>query len=125
MINKIVDFLDEHYSDSDLNLYKISVDVELPEKYISQLFKDHTGENLSDYLEKIRIKKATDLLFNSQHTIDEISQYVGYNSAHAFRRAFKRVSGVSPSFTVKRSINVDFIQKSLRNVLISEDDFVM
>lgn len=57
MINKIVDFLDEHYSDSDLNLYKISVDVELPEKYISQLFKDHTGENLSDYLEKIRIKR--------------------------------------------------------------------
>lgn len=104
MINKIVDFLDEHYSDSDLNLYKISVDVELPEKYISQLFKDHTGENLSDYLEKIRIKKATDLLFNSQHTIDEISQYVGYNSAHAFRRAFKRVSGVSPSF-YRKTVN--------------------
>lgn len=104
MISKIVDFLDEHYSDSDLNLYKISVDVELPEKYISQLFKDHTGENLSDYLEKIRIKKATDLLFNSQHTIDEISQYVGYNSAHAFRRAFKRVSGVSPSF-YRKTVN--------------------
>ncbi|BFT70194.1 hypothetical protein PAENIP36_16360 [Paenibacillus sp. P36] len=104
MINKIVDFLDQHYSDSDLNLYKISVDVELPEKYISQLFKDHTGENLSDYLEKIRIKKATDLLFNSQHTIDEISQYVGYNSAHAFRRAFKRVSGVSPSF-YRKTVN--------------------
>lgn len=97
IISKIVTFLESHYPDSDLNLYRISVAVELPEKYISQLFKEQTGENLSDYLEKIRIKNATDLLFNSEHTIDEISQHVGYNSAHAFRRAFKRVSGVSPS----------------------------
>ncbi|MBP1963772.1 helix-turn-helix domain-containing protein [Paenibacillus aceris] len=104
MINKIVSFLDSRYADADLNLYKISTAVELPEKYISQLFKDHTGENLSDYLEKIRIKKATDLLFNSDHTIDEISQYVGYNSAHAFRRAFKRVSGVSPSI-YRKTVN--------------------
>ncbi|KQX46845.1 helix-turn-helix domain-containing protein [Paenibacillus sp. Root444D2] len=104
IISKIVTFLDSHYPESDLNLYRISVAVELPEKYISQLFKEQTGENLSDYLEKIRIKNATDLLFNSEHTIDEISQHVGYNSAHAFRRAFKRVSGVSPSI-YRKTVN--------------------
>ncbi|MFC5451625.1 helix-turn-helix domain-containing protein [Paenibacillus aestuarii] len=104
MIHKIVSFLEQHYSDADLNLYRVSVAVELPEKYISQLFKEQTGENVSDYLEKIRIKQATDLLFNSEHTIDEISQLVGYNSAHAFRRAFKRVSGVSPS-SYRKTVN--------------------
>lgn len=104
MIGKIAAFIESHYSDADLNLYKISLAVELPEKYISQLFKEQTGEHVSDYLEKIRIKRATDFLFNSEHTIDEISQYVGYNSAHAFRRAFKRVSGVSPSI-YRKTVN--------------------
>ncbi|MFD0696653.1 helix-turn-helix domain-containing protein [Paenibacillus sp. GCM10027628] len=104
IFNKIVTFLENQYPDSDLNLYRISVAVDLPEKYISQLFKEQTGENLSDYLEKIRIKNATDLLFNSEHTIDEISHQVGYNSAHAFRRAFKRVSGVSPSI-YRKTVN--------------------
>ncbi|MDD9266108.1 helix-turn-helix domain-containing protein [Paenibacillus sp. GCM10023248] len=104
MIGKIIAYLDNHYSDADMNLYKISLAVELPEKSISQLFKEQTGEHVSDYLEKIRIKNATDYLFNSEHTIDEISQYVGYNSAHAFRRAFKRVSGVSPSI-YRKTVN--------------------
>jgi AraC-like DNA-binding protein len=104
IIDKILKFLETRYADSDLNLYRVSEAVGLPEKYISQLFKEQTGENLSDYLEKIRIKKATDLLFNSDQTIDEISQNVGYNSAHAFRRAFKRVSGVSPSL-YRKTVN--------------------
>jgi transcriptional regulator GlxA family with amidase domain len=59
---------------------------------------------LSDFLEQIRIKHATDLLFTSEKTIDEIAQDVGYNSAHAFRRAFKRVSGVLPSL-YRKTVN--------------------
>ena len=90
-------FLEERYADADLTLYRIAEHVGRPEKYISQLFKERTGENLSDCLERIRLDKAAELLLQSDLTIEEIAFSVGYNSAHSFRRAFKRLRGLSPS----------------------------
>ncbi|WP_314000170.1 helix-turn-helix domain-containing protein [uncultured Paenibacillus sp.] len=96
-VHEITSFIERSYGDPDLTLYRIAETVGRPEKYISQLFREQTGENLSDYLERTRIGKASDLLIENRLTIDEIAFQVGYNSAHSFRRAFKRVRGVSPS----------------------------
>ena len=96
-VEEIKRFIGECYSDSELTLYRIAERVEKPEKTVSQLFKEVTGVNLSDYLEKIRMERAEGMLRESEHTIDDIASSVGYNSSHSFRRAFKRVVGVSPS----------------------------
>jgi AraC-like DNA-binding protein len=97
LVEQINQFISEMYGDADLNLYRIAEKVERPEKHISQLFKDVTGTNLSDHLEKVRMDHAAILLSKNQFTVDEIAERVGYNSSHSFRRAFKRVWGVSPS----------------------------
>jgi len=97
IVKQINEYIAEKYSDPDLNLYRIAEIVERPEKYISQLFKEVTGTNLSDHLEKVRMDHAAILLKRNQYNVDEIASYVGYNSSHSFRRAFKRVMGVSPS----------------------------
>ncbi|MFD0693562.1 helix-turn-helix domain-containing protein [Paenibacillus sp. GCM10027628] len=89
--------IDEMYADCELTLYQIAERVERPEKYISQLFKDVTGVNLSDHLEKVRLDHAAELLRRNAYTVDEIASRVGYNSSHSFRRAFKRLMGESPS----------------------------
>lgn len=96
-VNAVTDYINEQYSDQELTLYRIAETISRPEKFISQLFKEHTGENLSDYIERVRMNKAVELLLKNRLTIDEIARQVGYNSAHSFRRAFKRVRGVSPS----------------------------
>ncbi|MFC5402034.1 helix-turn-helix domain-containing protein [Cohnella soli] len=96
-VEQIKAFVGERYSDAELTLYRIAEQVERPEKYISQLFKEVTGSNLSDYLETVRMDHAVKLLLEGRYTVDEISSRVGYNSSHSFRRAFKRVTGVSPS----------------------------
>ncbi|MFD0696644.1 helix-turn-helix domain-containing protein [Paenibacillus sp. GCM10027628] len=96
-VKQINDYIAEMYRDPDLNLYRIAEKVERPEKYISQLFKEVTGTNLSDHLEKVRMDHAADLLKRNTYSVDEIASHVGYNSSHTFRRAFKRVMGVSPS----------------------------
>ncbi|MNJ58546.1 Regulatory protein SoxS [compost metagenome] len=97
IIARIKRFILDNYSDQELNLYRVAEQAERPEKYISHLFKEVTGTNLSDYLEQVRMEKAVGLLKNKEHTVDEISASVGYSSSHSFRRAFKRVMGVSPS----------------------------
>jgi transcriptional regulator GlxA family with amidase domain len=95
-IRILITKLEELYGDPDLTVYKFAEVVGRPERFISQLFKEHTGQTLSEYLEQIRINKATELLVQTGMTIDEIARHTGYNSSHSFRRAFKRVSGVTP-----------------------------
>jgi YesN/AraC family two-component response regulator len=90
-------YVENEYNNSDLSISQIVESVNRRDKLISQLFKDQTGENLSDYLERVRIDKATELLLENQLTIDVIAGLVGYNSGHSFRRAFKRMRGVSPT----------------------------
>ncbi|WP_372660826.1 helix-turn-helix domain-containing protein [Cohnella sp.] len=96
-VEQIKQYIRENYSDSELTLYRVAEQVERPEKYISQLFKEVTGINLSDHLEKIRMDQAEQLLRKNEYTVDDIASLVGYNSSHSFRRAFKRVTGISPS----------------------------
>ncbi|OZQ86487.1 AraC family transcriptional regulator [Paenibacillus sp. VTT E-133291] len=97
IIKQIKEYTAENYSDTELSLYRVAEQVERPEKYISQLFKEVTGVNFSDHLIKVRMDQAVILLKDSRYTVDEIAIRVGYNSSHSFRRAFKRLIGVSPS----------------------------
>lgn len=105
VVEQIKQFIGENYSDSELTLYHVAEQVKRPEKSISQIFKNVTGSNLSDYLEKVRLDRASELLKENTHTIDDIASLVGYNSSHSFRRAFKRVMGVSPSVYRQSSID--------------------
>jgi two-component system, response regulator YesN len=97
IVEQIKLYIKTTYANSDLTLYRVAEQVERPEKYISQLFKEVTGINLSDHLEKVRMDHAVLLLKDNEFTVDEIASRVGYNSSHSFRRAFKRVTGISPS----------------------------
>lgn len=97
IIHFVVRYIEEHYGDPDLSVYRIAETIGRSEKYISQLFKEHNGEHLSDYIELFRIDKATGLLLENRLSVDDIAVRVGYNSAHSFRRAFKRVRGVTPT----------------------------
>ncbi|MBB6020070.1 AraC-like DNA-binding protein [Paenibacillus sp. JGP012] len=96
-VQEIMSYIENNYGDANLTIYRIAEHMGKSEKFISQLFKEHTGENLSDYVERVRINAASGLLLESGQTIDEIALTTGYNSAHSFRRAFKRVRGISPS----------------------------
>jgi len=85
------------YADANLSLISLAEQFNCTDKYLSMYFKEQTGENFSAYLERIRMAKACELLKNSDSSIEHIAAQVGYNSGHAFRRAFKRAVGVSPS----------------------------
>ncbi|WP_310832224.1 helix-turn-helix domain-containing protein [Paenibacillus pedocola] len=97
IIRQMYQYTAEMYADAELTLYRVAEHVERPEKYISQLFKEVTGVNYSDHLVKVRMDQAAMLLKESNYTVDEIAARVGYNSSHSFRRAFKRLTGISPS----------------------------
>jgi YesN/AraC family two-component response regulator len=97
LITKIMDYINETYKDSSLGLGMVAAQFNISEGYISTLFKDQANINFTEYVEGLRITRACDLLENTETTISDIATQVGYNSVQSFRRAFKRIHGVSPS----------------------------
>jgi two-component system, response regulator YesN len=97
MISGIIKYIEEHYMEQELGLYKVSSQFNISEGYLSHFFKEQTEENFTDYVEKIRMAHAVELLKDKNISINDIAERVGYNSVQSFRRAFKRIKGVSPS----------------------------
>lgn len=96
LIKKIVLFINEEYVNSNLGLALIASKFNISEGYVSTIFKVNMGVNFTDYVESVRIESACRLLQNSDDTISVIGEKVGYNSVQSFRRAFKKVKGISP-----------------------------
>lgn len=97
LTEKLKSYVDKNYFDSNLGLSMMSVEFNISEGYVSTLFKEQVGINFADYVEKLRIEQACLLLNQNKMTIVQIAEQVGYNSIQSFRRAFKKVKGVSPS----------------------------
>lgn len=96
LTERIMKYMQDHYMDSGLGLAKVGTTFGVSEGYLSSSFKEQSGINFADYLEQIRIEKACQLLKDEKNTINAIADMVGYNSVQSFRRAFKRVKGISP-----------------------------
>jgi len=95
-IKKALKFVEEHYAE-DIDMLVVSKHVNLNYSYFSFLFKECTGMNFVEYLRKVRIEKAQELLRNTDLSISLITDKVGYKSTRQFTRAFKEVVGMSPS----------------------------
>ena len=66
--------------------------------YFGKLFKSYTGSSMSEYLTKLRIEKAHNLLLlNTEKDISQIAAEVGYSNSGYFATVFKKYYGVSPS----------------------------
>lgn len=80
----------------DLYLEKISQQMGISTKYLSKIFKEQTGNNLTDYISFLRISKAKKLLNESDISINEVAEKVGIYNRTTFLRTFKKYEGVSP-----------------------------
>lgn len=97
LISSIEKYIHENYADPSMGLNKISDEFQISESYFSHMFKEKTGVNFSTYLETIRLNEATRLIRETDTSLNELYILIGYNNANSFRRAFKKVYGITPS----------------------------
>ncbi|RAV00995.1 helix-turn-helix domain-containing protein [Paenibacillus sp. YN15] len=96
-IGRILQFIQDHYKDSALSLDRLAEEFDLHPTYISKLFKEQVEDNFIDYLIKIRIEAAKELLKNKSMTITDISDAIGYTYSRSFTRTFKKYTGLTPT----------------------------
>ncbi|OAS14919.1 response regulator transcription factor [Paenibacillus oryzisoli] len=81
----------------DINVSEISKLFYVTPNYISYLFKKEMGINLTEYIAKMRIDYAGNLLLHSDMTIQAISEKAGFNDYFYFTKIFKKMMGSTPS----------------------------
>ena len=77
--------------------------VYLSPNYFRRVFKEATGQTPIEYINKIRITKASKLLKEENVSISKVSELVGINDLNYFSRLFKTLMGCSPSDYKKKS----------------------
>ena len=94
-VEEIKRCINSNLSDCSTTMETIAQLVGLNPRYMLRIFKEQTGTLLKDYVLKIRIDKAKELL-EKDMTIEMVARNCGYTSSHSFIRAFKRTCGMTP-----------------------------
>lgn len=95
-VEDLITYIETHYNER-LTLHKISEDLGLKEASLSRMFKHETGMNLNYYLNEVRMKKAMELLRDSDMLIKDVAIAVGIEDQLYFNKVFKKFYHISPS----------------------------
>lgn len=97
MINFVINCINEDYSNCDFSVSSVADKLNISPAYLSAIFRQVTGINMSTYITDIRVKKACLLLENPALKMSDICSCIGYQDAHYFAKVFKKVKGLTPS----------------------------
>jgi two-component system response regulator YesN len=96
MVQKSMDYIALNYS-RKISLKSIAAELYLSPNYLSELFKRHTGKNISEYITEYRLDKARRYLQQPEYKIGEVAELVGFGEARYFSSMFKKQYGMTPN----------------------------
>lgn len=90
-----IKYINEHYLD-DIDLKKLADIEHYNVNYYTEWFKNNMGISPGEYIQKLRINKSKELLLNTDLSILQIGESVGYKYNSSFTRAFKNIENITP-----------------------------
>src|SRR5699024_8100131 len=97
-------YIEEHYN-NEISIKQVAAQYPMSQRSFIRRFKKATQYTPQQYLQRVKIEAAKKRLERREETINEVMYLVGYNSPHAFRTVFKRVTGLTPkSYKDKYSV---------------------
>jgi AraC-like DNA-binding protein len=95
-VNKIIRYISAHYR-KKLEVKELAAHVNITPDYFGTLFKRETGMHVNQYITKIRVHNAEDLLRTGKYKVSEVSEYCGFSDVVHFYRSFRALRGFAPS----------------------------
>lgn len=106
-VEKIKEYILDNYTDYSFSLQLVSDNFNVSLSYLSQYFKDKTGMTILDYITNLKINKSKELLINSDLTLRDIADQMGYSNVSSFIRRFKQVTSMTPGEFKKNNLKED------------------
>lgn len=93
---QILDYIQDNYH-LKINLNDVAEHFHFNYNYLSNYFTSVIGTNFSDYINRIRIEKAKELLRQEKESINDIAEEIGFSDVGYFSKVFKKAVGLTPS----------------------------
>ena len=100
VVSRITDNLGQAFSAAD-----IAAELGMSESRFSRFFRRATGNTFTDFVNRVRINRACQLLMESDRLITHICYEVGFNNVANFNRRFLEIKGLTPSEFRKQADN--------------------
>lgn len=95
-VNRAVDFINEHLAET-INLSDLANIANSSEFHFHRIFKAIMNESPGDYIQRLRLEKASFKLQTTRLSLSEIAEQTGYQSPYSLSKAFKKRFGITPS----------------------------
>lgn len=102
-LGQVIQYIDRHYNEK-ITLEQLAKRTHISKSYLTRRFRQFTGETIVNYINKLRIQYAREMLVNSEKNITEIAWAVGFDSPKYFHRVFKKETGESPAAFRRRHV---------------------
>lgn len=95
-IQRVLRYIEDHYTDPNLDINKIADDIGISYSYIRKLIKEETGNSAIHYINHLRIQASKEMLKGTQLKVKDIALAVGYNTDQSYSRYFKKFEDMTP-----------------------------
>ena len=92
-----LEYIRSHYAETELGLNDICSYLNISTSYFSTIFKEATGGTFLEFLSRIRMERAKELLEKTTLKNYEIAEMVGFSDPHYFGISFKKMTGKTPT----------------------------
>lgn len=92
-----IDYINKNLFNQSLSLTDIAENINVHKVYLCRIFKEETGENVTQYILKARIEKSKEIILSTNYKLYEISDKLGFNTPQQFSILFKKVTGITPN----------------------------
>lgn len=93
----IIKYIEENFTFPGLSLDFLTGYFHISQSNLSMIIKNSLGIGFHEYLTTLRVDKAKSLLTSTKKNITKICQDCGFSSEQTFYRAFKKVTGLTPT----------------------------
>lgn len=97
LIERANEYIRENCCRETFSIEELAEFLHISKSYLSKIYKEETGESVWNFVMRVRITKAKELLVTTDATNFAIANSIGYSSEYHFSRAFSKLVGVSPS----------------------------
>ncbi|MCC3380136.1 helix-turn-helix domain-containing protein [Paenibacillus farraposensis] len=97
LVRQINERIEQAYADPDFCLNQIAEELDRSPIYVSRLYKQQTMSTIVEVIQQLRIRKACELLEQTDWSVADVAEQTGFASSSYFHRMFKRSLGVTPT----------------------------
>lgn len=96
LTQRAIEYIQEHYMGLDISLENVADHLQITPSYLSRIIKKEVGVNYKEYVTRLKIEKAKEMLLEEDATVISVGEKIGYFNTSYFIKVFRNYTGVTP-----------------------------